>query len=137
MARYAVVSNGVVANIIELDADADWSPPEGSQKILATPSCGIGWSYDGTSFVDPNPPAPPTIFIPQSITSTQLIRWLDSVGKLDTANAIVAQADSLTKALWVAASTYSRQDPLLIKMATLMGMSSADIDNAFIAASKL
>lgn len=62
---YALVQANLVANVIVADAAfavmiaPDWqavillNQPDGS----LTP-CGIGWGWDGTNFIDPNPVEP-------------------------------------------------------------------------------
>jgi len=74
---------------------------------------------------------------PQSVTNAQLKRQLDVLGKLTAAQAAVSQAGGLTLELWYGAGTFNRTDPLLEQMAAAIGMSSADVDAAFVAASKL
>lgn len=75
--------------------------------------------------------------IPTSVTNTQLKRELDALGKLSAAVSAVTAAGGLTLQLWYGAGVFDRTDPLLIQMATALGMTSADLDSAFIAAAKL
>jgi hypothetical protein len=75
--------------------------------------------------------------IPQSITNAQLKRQLAADNRLDAAKAAIAQADGLAEALWYGAAVFLRTDPLLIQLATAIGMTSADIDATFVAAAKL
>lgn len=48
MARYAIIENGTVANIVEAEADF-----AGEQGWIAAGSAQIGWSYDGQDFSAP------------------------------------------------------------------------------------
>lgn len=75
--------------------------------------------------------------VPVSVTNAQLKRQLAALGKLSAAQAAVSQAGGLTLELWYGAGTFNRTDPLLNQMAAAIGMSSAGVDAAFIAASKL
>lgn len=75
--------------------------------------------------------------VPASVTNAQLKRQLDAIGKLAPAESAVQSAGGLTLALWYGAGAFNRNDPLLTQMATVIGMSSADVDAAFIAAAKL
>jgi hypothetical protein len=58
MARYAVVKNGVVENMVLWDGVAEFSVPD-SELIEATEDTRIGGTYDGTfHYVVPTPPEP-------------------------------------------------------------------------------
>ena len=48
MANYAIVTDGVVVNVIVSDTqiDTDW--------VLCTESVSIDWEYDGTNFIPPH-----------------------------------------------------------------------------------
>jgi hypothetical protein len=52
------LGGGLVVNIV-VAAPSD-EPPEGCQlvEIMADQPCNIGWAWNGSQFVDPNPPAP-------------------------------------------------------------------------------
>lgn len=58
MARYAVVFNGLVENVVEWDAISTWSQPEG-RALIAAQAAGIGDAYDGETFTRVTPPTPP------------------------------------------------------------------------------
>lgn len=59
MALYAVVENGIVTNIVTWDGATPWSPVSG-EAILVEDSAGIGWTYSGGKFINPNPVISPT-----------------------------------------------------------------------------
>jgi hypothetical protein len=54
---YAVIDAGVVVNTVVWDGTTDWTPPEGTILVpLADhPHVGIGWDYDGETFIDNRP----------------------------------------------------------------------------------
>jgi hypothetical protein len=56
---YAVVSSGIVTNVILWDGVSEWAPPEGSTANLLPPSSqvGVGYSYTGTTYTAPVNPA--------------------------------------------------------------------------------
>lgn len=58
--RYALINieTGIVENVIELDNDTDWLPPEG-YIVVRTDSGNINDTYNDGEFVTP-PPPPPT-----------------------------------------------------------------------------
>jgi len=52
--RYAIIENGLVANVVV--ADAEFAAQNG---WIACPDAGPSWKYDGTNFTEPDPlPAP-------------------------------------------------------------------------------
>jgi hypothetical protein len=59
MARYAVISNNVITNLVDWDGGPEWSPPPGTTAELAPMPCGVGWTWNDGNPVDPNPPPPP------------------------------------------------------------------------------
>lgn len=54
---YAVVTDGVVTNVIRWDGVQPWSPPQGSAavRIPDGTAAGIGWDYLDGQFVDNRP----------------------------------------------------------------------------------
>jgi hypothetical protein len=57
--RWALVVGGVVENIIIWDGDTSrWQPPAGAQvvAVAAGQACSIGWTYDGSTFTEPEEP---------------------------------------------------------------------------------
>src|SRR5262245_17930617 len=60
--RCAVVDGGgIVVNVVMIDPglppDEQWQAPTGT-TVIASDEAGIGWIWDGTSFIDPSPPPP-------------------------------------------------------------------------------
>lgn len=54
MSAYAQIINGIVVNAIVADADFIETLPNKEEYKLLT--CGgIGWSFDGTNFISPQP----------------------------------------------------------------------------------
>ena len=74
---------------------------------------------------------------PKVVTNAQLKRQLNAMSKLAAAKTAVDGAGGLTLELWYGAATFHRNDPLLIQMATAIGLQANDIDAAFVAAAKL
>ena len=59
MARYCLIRNGVVENVIAWDGVAPWQAPAGYQ-VITDDRASPGWRYDGAVFTPPAPvPAPP------------------------------------------------------------------------------
>ena len=45
--RHAVIKDGFVVNVIELEPGSKWTPPEG-HSVVRDDECQIGDTYDGT-----------------------------------------------------------------------------------------
>ena len=60
MATYALISGGLVVNLIDLEPEADWQPPPDHIVVPAPEQgCRIGDAYDGEgSFSSPSPVLP-------------------------------------------------------------------------------
>lgn len=58
MARIALIQGGVVRNVVE--AASGFTVPGYTTRELTTEHCGPGWTFDGTTFSPPPPPAPLT-----------------------------------------------------------------------------
>lgn len=56
-AVWAVVRDGVVENTVVWDGESEWSPPSGTTLVSLAdhPHVGIGWDWDGQTFVDNRP----------------------------------------------------------------------------------
>ena len=87
------------------------------------------------------PPAP--VFpVPESVTRRQLKEWLIDHNLIDAVEAALnAIPDARQKRLalnwWTESTDFRRDHPLVISLATVLGLSSADIDAAFTAAAQL
>lgn len=58
---YAIVDNGVVINTAWWDGVTEWEPDVGVAVLVPEGLYfNIGWLYDGTNFIDPNPDVPPS-----------------------------------------------------------------------------
>ena len=67
MARYAIIEDGVVTNLVE--ASAKFAK---SQDWIACPDADIGWWWDGEQFVPPAPePIRPDQLLAQIVQATQ------------------------------------------------------------------
>ena len=53
MSQYAQIVNGVVVNVIV--ADADFVATQTDKTYALCTQGGIGWSFDGTNFIPPQP----------------------------------------------------------------------------------
>lgn len=86
----------------------------------------------------PADPAP----VPETVTRRQLKEWLIDHDKLDAVVAVIAAiSDAKQRAIannwWTESTDFRRDHPLVAALGAAIGMSSADIDTAFIAAAQL
>ncbi len=51
---YAIVKNGLVINVIVLDEQTSWEPPDGCELVELQDCAGIGWGYVNGSFIAPS-----------------------------------------------------------------------------------
>lgn len=57
-ARYALVSEGVVVNVVLWDGDTrTWSPPEGTVAVKCSDEVGVGWTFIRDEWSAPEVPA--------------------------------------------------------------------------------
>ena len=75
--------------------------------------------------------------IPAQITAPQARAAILAAGLKDAVEAAVAQADQATQDLWYTAANIERANPILIALATVIGLSSDDIDALFVAGAAL
>lgn len=68
------------------------------------------------------------------VTPRQIRLALSQLGLRSAVEAAVASADQDTKDTWEFATSCDRDNPLLVGMATSLGMTSTDIDNLFLLA---
>jgi hypothetical protein len=47
---YAIIENGIVANLVIWDGSSDWAPPAGATAVLAPEGTLIGDTYSGGAF---------------------------------------------------------------------------------------
>lgn len=122
--RAAVIENGIVTNIIEVDA-LDVFP-----GLVDAAGAHIGDTWNGAAFSRPAAvPAP----VPTSISPAQARLALDAFGLLDKVDAAVAVADKKTQIVWAQATSIERHSPTVAAMAAALGLTDAQIDALFIA----
>ncbi len=132
--RAHVIEGGKVTNTILVDS-LDAFP----NLIDAEQGGTIGDSWDGQVFTKPAPP-PPTV--PASVTRRQAKQALLLAGLLSHVQpAIDAIPDATQRGMaqieWDESLEFERSRPLLINLATALGLSSEQLDALFIQAAAL
>lgn len=77
-------------------------------------------------YVEP-PPA-----VPHALTRLAFKAVLLDAGLLDGAEAVVAQADALTRLKWAEATSFARHDPIIDALGQQLGLAPAQIDQMYI-----
>jgi hypothetical protein len=61
MKIYAIVENGFIVNTIIWNGTSEYAHNGTAVEIDSLyPIPGIGWTYDGSTFINPNPSTPPS-----------------------------------------------------------------------------
>ena len=126
-------SNNVVVNVIELELNSKWQPPE-NYKI--GPEGGpIGWIWDGKKYYDPNPIQ---LKIPTQVTAYQAKMALLNANLYQTVESLVISSqDQALKIAWNNANMFDRQSPFITSIGNELNLSNDQIDDLFISASKI
>lgn len=84
-------------------------------------------------YVAPPPP------IPQSVTRFQALAILAAGGYLDTVRTYIATLDqnNVQRLAWENAADWERSSPTLNALAAMLGLSDAQVDDLFVAASQV
>lgn len=126
--RYAIIENGVVANIVEADG-----PLPGLEMVEAG-SAHIGHLFDGVESTAPPPPPPP---VPESVSPRQIRQALTRAGLRTAVEAAVAGGDQDLKDWWEFATDFQRAHPMVIALAGALDVSEQEVDDLFVLAGSL
>lgn len=126
--RAAQIINGLVANILEVNS---YSVIPG---LVDAQNANIGDGWDGAKFIKPVPPATP---IPSSVTMRQARLALNAASYYAAVNAAVAAGSDADKIEWEYAGDVYRNAGLVPRMASALGLTSAQIDALFVMAATL
>jgi hypothetical protein len=139
MARYAIVVNDAVLNVVEADAAnaESYAAREGGIAVEST-TASPGDSYGDGEFARPAVVVP----VPQSVTRRQARQALRLAGLLGSVQAAIDSIpDDLQRDLaqieWDDSQEFQRHRPLLIALATQMELTSEQLDNLFRTAAAL
>ena len=124
--KYAIIENNKIVNIAVSDEALE------SNWILLEDGFCIGDEYIDGKFIKFIPP----IEVPQTITPLQSKLQLRELGLLDEVDTLVA-TDRKVQLYWEYALTIERNNEILLSMATQLGLTSEQLDDMFIQASKL
>lgn len=82
---------------------------------------------------------PPPVFIPRAVSTFQATEALADAGYLDSVEAYFASASAtaLEKRAWKRITEVRRDSPMMAKLATMLGLSEAQLDALFVAAAAI
>lgn len=83
-------------------------------------------------------PVPP-LFIPQTVTRFQALATLSAAGHLPAIRAHIStlDQDNITRLAWENAADWERSSPTLAALATMLNLTSTEVDDLFVAASQV
>ena len=94
----------------------------------------LQWLSEGNT---PEPADPIIIPVPTTISMAQAQLALLAAGHLDTLEAAVETMPRESQIIWRKANTVVRGDPLVLQLASLLGLSDAAVDALFAAGAAL
>jgi len=126
--KYAKIVSGAVEQVQPYAESGFTEVPDGTIP-------GMLDNGDGTFSNPPPDPAP----VPQSVTRFQALAALHNAGLLDAVKALMADpaTDPITVLAWDNGQTFNRNSSTIISMGTVLGLTSTDLDNLFIAAAQI
>ena len=136
MKKYAIIdASNKAVNFVTWDGvtQVNWGTGNRAVEIPADTAYGHGWTWDGSTFVEPTP----VVSVPKSITPRQCRLILLQQDLLASVEAMIAQQDEATRITWEFASEFKRDDPLLNQLGIALGLTQQQIDEFFIAAAQI
>lgn len=132
--RYAIITAGIVENIVEWDGGAGWSPAEGSTAVEAVGPISIGWTFDGEEFA---PPGVTILPAPDSVSARQFKLQLLASGLLDEVEGWIGSQGAAVQIAYDNSGVFVRSEPMMQSGFAALGFSEEQIDGFFRAASVL
>jgi hypothetical protein len=125
------------SKVVQLDADlyarwvADGNPKADYYVPIPDPP-GAGYTFNGSEWVAPTP------YVPQAVTAYQARVALLNEGLLDDVEqAVGALPDLKIKLAWHHALHFERNSPAIAAVAQYLNLTSEQVDNLFLEASKI
>lgn len=129
MPTYAIIQTGVVTNVIE--ADAEFAATIGA--VPAPAGVGIGHTHADGVFTAPAP----VVSVPAAVSPRQIRQALTAAGLRASVEAAIAASNQDTKDWYEFSTSVERSHSMVASMGTALGVSSAQLDDLFIAAGAL
>jgi len=90
---------------------------------------------EGWTVIDEMPATP--VIIPQVVSAFQAQEAMARAGLLEDVEALIAAQDGTTRRAWALATEFRRDSPTIAALAGTLGLSDAEVDDLFLAASQI
>lgn len=127
--KFAVINDNFVENVVL--AEDEYASTQG--WIECPDDVCPGYIYQEGNFLAP----PPVVIVPKSVSPRQIRLLLLQQNLLESVETLIAQQSADVQIAWQYATEYYRDDPLLLQLATDLQLTSEQLDQFFIEASKL
>lgn len=132
--RYAQIVDGVV----HLVTESETQPDSQYGVWIACGNAGPGWTYNGTSFAAPVPPAPT---VPTVLTMRQARLVLFTAGLIGSVQAAINALPSPDKEKaqieWDFSNEVQRHNGFVSQLAPALGLTSEQVDALFVTGAAL
>jgi hypothetical protein len=124
-------ATGEVANVILVAGN--YQPPDGFHVAELVPGVGIGWRYDGETWLPPVPETPPQL----TVTMAQARTALSRAGLLASVEAAVNTAGGETLIAWEYSTTVTQDSALVTTLSAALNLTPEMVAGLFAAASEI
>ena len=128
-----IVRDNVVEDIIPENL-YDPPSPDGTKDYKFGGTVSLGWLWNDGKPTDPNPPSG-VIFIP--VSAGKLIKALYEKELYEKVSDVIKKVGGVTEILWNRATFFECDDPLLIEVAKMVGISDRERYRLFVRAALL
>lgn len=140
--KWAAIRNGRVSEVVRVDPKTIFSSAYASSFIECPDDVEAGWSYSDGVFSPPEPEPEMIRGVPAEVTMRQARLYLLNAGLLSSVDSAIESItdEKVREAVrieWEYSNTVSRNSDTIKLIGERLGLSSEQIDNMFVEASRL
>ena len=135
--KYGHLTNNTIDFIMDANPAMVFGGQYLAEFMIIPDEAELGWVFDGVDFTAPPTPEPTPEPVPLSITPRQIRLQLTAMGLRQQVEDWVATQPLTTKDWWEFSLSIDRNNQMLIDAAAHFGLTSEQLDQLFIDASKL